>query len=149
MNREIKFRGKTKSTNEWIYGSLVVLKNDGVPNYFIIKDYFDMTEIVEFANEFDEPSIKLEGLFIEVIPETVGHYIGIRDVNGKEIYEGDILSWKFNGMRREYLIIEDIFTTWRKALEFEKRMIGRWELPSICEIVGNIYDNPAPVLNEV
>ncbi len=69
-------------------------------------------------------------------------FTGLKDKNGKEIYEGDILTWQWNGMDKKYLIIEDIFTTWRKALEFESKGIGRWELPSICEIIGNIFENP-------
>ena len=66
-------------------------------------------------------------------------FTGLRDANKKDIYEGDVLTWKWN---REYLLISDVFTICRKQIDFASRGIGNWELPSICEVVGNIYENP-------
>lgn len=74
MNREIKFRGKTKD-NTWLHGNLQVPK----PPF---DDFF----------MWDENSHQRK-----VIPDTIGQYTGLKDENGTEIYEGDIvsiLSWK-------------------------------------------------------
>lgn len=129
MKREIKFRGKDFLKEEWVYGDLVKTKN-----FVAIKrtngDYFHPTQ---------------------VSPNTVGQYTGLKDKDGREIYEGDILQYigkrrdNMNKVyRRKVVFHEGMFALLSKelpvysALNYHCMEDGR----SAWSVIGNIHDNP-------
>lgn len=127
--REIKFRGKRKDTGEWVYGNYFIDERD-------IEDGFIWRDIPQIQQRYGD-----HYQYYDVEPSTVGQYTGLKDKNGREIYEGDIITGLFN---RTNIIGHIIYGS--DAIFFIKRKglygIGLNNAEDWLEVVGNIYDNP-------
>lgn len=118
--REIKFRAKDR-VGVWVYGDLRLTSR--------------------------EPHIWTDPYTSHIINiETIGQYTGLKDKNGKEIYEGDIvksISGKigyviFLQQEMGYVVVWDNCDT---RLGHRNRG-GGYECDGSIEVIGNIYDNP-------
>lgn len=114
------YRGRLLHSGDWVEGNLVL---DGYT----------------WDCAIWEPGIKL---LTEVDPDTVGECTGLRDKNGKLIFEGDIINgYTLNGVgdfRNEVVHWSSLFSGWY-GRECRSLYNG---LGDIYEIIGNIHDNP-------
>ena len=122
MNNRYIFRGKRKDNGEWAYGNLIQRKIWSSEIYVIrVED-----------NGFDAYEE------YEVIPETVGQCTGLKDKNGKWIFENDIVTMPaYRGGRTKSVVY---FKNGKFAVDG-----SNYAFKDICpknmEVIGNIYDN--------
>ena len=136
--REILFRGKRLDNGEWVYGSFLRVEHE---------DGSFTTAIFQKKDA---------GGDAEVSPATVGQYTGLKDKNGKRIFDGDILhiakiADALGGYYRPPLdchvnvVVKWDLCAWMwETLCDDKRYINfpdAWCLYE-CEIIGNVHDNP-------
>lgn len=128
--REILFRGKRKNNGKWAYGYLYI-RNDGQYEISFYSKYFDS-----------------ERFTYDVIPETVGQYIGLTDKNGKKIFEGDIVERLWLGEKHIYRIYYDSDISSFIGADIDCQGFTTFNYDSCeFEVIGNIYDNPELLLN--
>ena len=126
--REIKFQGMTEK-GEWKQGLLT----------FMFGQY-------AIVNPEDENSVYL------IDKETAGQYTGLRDKNGVEIYEGDIVQAFSQGVKGNFEVKWRqegspgwvLFPAWQSsqmwhlhAIETEK---GKYQ--DSVTVIGNRFENP-------
>ncbi len=143
--REIKFRGKVKGTKDWVHGSLLIY-GDGEHNIHVPR----------------KNNSKLDAWNVE--PDTVGQFTGLKDGNGKEVYEGDIVMTYVlfvdeEEVQREFWRVGEVrFIAGGFSLinctnyddhymevksELQPSPKSKFPFPAYCsEVIGNIFDNP-------
>ena len=124
MNREIKFRGKCTDNGEWVAGSL-------------LQDDYGNCMIVGFIDHHE--------IWYSVSPETVGQFTGLRDRNGEDIYEGDILhiGSSKKGKPVAYSNEYAAFGIQYPDRDFFPFAHDLQDISETCyEVIGNIPDNP-------
>ena len=134
MNREIIFRGKRTDNHQWVegyYGS-----HSGIEAFILDRPYISVNNTLEAIN------------YWEVDPSTIGQYTGLKDKNGKRIFEGDVCQIK------NHPLIDNL----PFVVEWEDFVYNGWiwrDLDDVgavdsftngaakqCEVIGNIHDNP-------
>ena len=136
---EILFRGKRLQGGEWVEGYF--FKSDinkreresGKATLIFTPDCDTFIMVPECHNSF------------MVVSDTVGQYTGLKDKNGKRIFEGDIAK-VMQGKDKDiaYVGFENgAFMLYPKTGNiYERTLWEYWYNDWDVEVIGNVHDNP-------
>ena len=144
--REIKFRAYNK---DWkmmaLPEDIISLNVDGVTNCLVDVDFLITTTDGEKHSQLweDDPDIVLM------------QYTGLKDKNGVEIYEGDVVKYQktFPNSGNPITKIYQYEIKWYEDLDIYGGSdllngVGFRNVHSNLEVIGNIYENPELLTNE-
>ena len=122
MIREILFRGKRIDNGEWVEGYFVNLW---------LMHYQKHQPIITDNN----------AVSYDVDHSTVGQYTGLKDKNGKRIFEGDIMAFTAYGFN--YVgTVEFADGSFSVMCEHMSPFLDQAVSKHGAHIIGNVHDNP-------
>jgi len=136
--RKTQFRGQRATDKTWVFGDLLVR---GIDYDYVIRTCQENSAASQV---------------VRIIPETMGEYSGVEDLNLTPIFEGDIVESRISENKLDWkrwkVIFEDgcfAFESVTKSVKSRKKY--RFKVNMLCSdevrfyglvVVGNIFDNP-------
>lgn len=132
--REILFKAKRISTDEWVEGSLISNEDHS----FIVEPV--ESSYIGYCLDCDRPYIDQ----FNVDPSTICQYTGLTDKNGNKIWENDIVNVIYTDKKGECHYVKNYLLTDLR----NSSVIGWLDYANELEVAGNKFDN-AELLEEV
>ena len=139
--REILFRAKRIDNGEWVEGYYIYhIKRTICPIGDSVKPEDEQHVIMQ--DGFSDWNMPRNTVVFDIDPETVCQYTGLKDKNGKRIWENDIVRIE-NSMDEGIGNIEFYGGMWYVDGEPSNSLHDIMEYDDIAEIevIGNIFDN--------
>ena len=131
--REILFRGKRLDNGEWYYGSYLFLHISSV----------DWTGAKSGKPEDVHYIVNDQDINYAVYPSTIGQYTGLKDKNGKRIFEWDVIKRFWLGAEIIYCVRYDGEYAHFIGNSMNKSGFTTFDNDGeMFEVIGNIHDNP-------
>jgi uncharacterized phage protein (TIGR01671 family) len=142
MQNRYLFKAKRKDNGEWVQGVPFEIEGKTV---ILIKD----TENLLRTHYLEENMWTAEIYAIEVDSSTICQCIGLKDKNGKLIFENDIVAYldvysTDSGLAEADSIGEVVWDDETISFQVTNRLFSEsYEvLGDECSVIGNVFDNP-------
>ena len=108
----------------------------------------EMHDVIEYSAENCRVPLRRFPFSESIVPEEVMQYTGLKDKEGKEIYEGDILQTGKEKQVIEFsseIYVPSSDQSYYASYHWGYRLYSKNYIvfnPEQCKIIGNIYENP-------
>ena len=121
--RQILFRGFNRKNNKWLYG------------YYLINrgQHFICPEGIQ------NPLASWEDFAVE--EESVGQWTGVKDKDGKGIYEGDVIGGSNGSINCREWTFKRVIRWDENRQEFNTPLWRHMDRTHYYNVIGNIYEN--------
>lgn len=141
MEREIKFRGKRLDNGEWVYGDLCQDKD---------------VEMVAILLKAKKPyaiaadiTINFHFKLMQVDPETVGQFIGLKTDTGKDVYDGDVITVpELVSLVNDFVDVIEFDNGSFRLCRATDILVCQELMDEGVSVIGNKWDNPELLITE-
>lgn len=154
--REIKFRAWNKEEKCMIYSDEVYPKSEYKFEFEIFNNFkLTLMKMINRENAYHKDGEETHIEYFEPVDAEIMQYTGIKDSNGNEIYEGDIVEFLDEEVNYSHCGVEyDEFINIGKVIFSHDELMGWditnrnmdleevWHYREYIKVIGNIYENP-------